>query len=84
MHCLATALPLISAEFYIGSVYTSSAMLTAQSKCDVAQFCAHGVAVVASHPIALLWDIISESNARASKYARLRYLNDDCLVVNGR
>jgi len=38
------------------------------------------VAVVASHPIALPCDVISESNARASNSARLRHSKKSVLL----
>ena len=43
-----------STWLYVCTVYTSSAILTAQSICDVALFCAQGVAVVLSRAVALL------------------------------
>jgi len=53
-----------------------------ESICDVALFCPQGVAVAVSRAVALLWEIILESNSRSSKFALLRYLR--MLVANCR
>ena len=66
---------LVSVQFFVCSVYTSSAILTTYSHTlFIWNYFSAWRRCCCVGAIVLLWDVISESNARAFNFARLRKL----------